>query len=236
MELKGKHVLITGAGKRVARVIAERLLSEGVRLSAHYFQSRASVLELVGPNVFPVQADLRKVADIRRAASQAMDHFGPVDILINSASNFYPTPVLETTEAQWEDLMSVNLKGPFFLSQAVAPKMLEKGGVIINIADVNGTRPMKTFTPYVTAKAGLLMLTKNLAKEWAPRVRVNAISPGPVLQPENYTEAQIQRSADRTLLKRWGAPEDIANATVFLITNDYMTGYDLKVDGGRSLV
>jgi pteridine reductase len=125
------------------------------------------------------------------------------------------------------------LKSQFFLTQAVAKTM--KQGVILNLADVNGERPMRNFTPYTCSKAGLLMMTRNLAKEWAPKIRVNSISPGAVLLPESYTEEQKQKSIDRSLLKRLGSPDDVAEGALFLIANDYITGFDLKVDGGRSL-
>src|SRR5207248_89318 len=128
----------------------------------------------------------------------------------------------------WDHLLDVNLKGQFFLAQACAKTMQKNGGVILNIADVNGERPMKNFTPYVCSKAGLLMMTRNLAKEWAPKIRVNSISPGAVLLPESYNEEQRQRSIEQSLLKRLGSPEDIAQAALFLIANDYITGFDLK--------
>ena len=181
-------------------------------------------------------ADLKDVSSLRRAVDKAKSQFGPVDILINSASDFYPTPALECSEEDWDHFLDVNLKGQFFLAQACAAKgMKERGGVILNLGDVNGERAMRGYTPYVCSKAGLLMMTRNLAREWAPEIRVNSISPGPVLLPENYTEGQRQRSIDRTLLKRFGTPADIAEAAVFLIENDYITGFDLKVDGGRIL-
>lgn len=245
MTLSGKHVFITGAARRVARAIAEALLAapdaKGLTISAHYFRSKADVDALVahgkktGHEIVPVQADLRDVSQVRAAVKTAVGRLGPVDILVNSASDFYPTPALDVTEEQWDALLDLNLKGQFFLAQAVGADMLRRGGVILNIADVNGERPMRNFTPYTCSKAGLLMMTRNLAKEWAPKVRVNAISPGAVLLPETYTEAQRQRAIDRSLLKRLGSPEDIARAALFLIENEYITGFDLKVDGGRSL-
>lgn len=245
MQLAGRHVLITGAGKRVARRIAEVLLApehgDAVKLSAHYFRSADAVKELVtwgkthGREVHAITADLRDVGQLRAAARDAVQRFGPVDVLVNSASDFFPTPALEATEEDWDRLLDVNLKGQFFLAQAVAERMREKGGVIVNIADVNGERAMRNYAPYTASKGGLLTLTRSLAKEWGPKIRVNAVSPGPVLLPESYTEAQRQRSIDRTLLKRLGSPDDIAQACLFLIENDYVTGFDLKVDGGRSL-
>lgn len=238
MQLTGKHVLITGASKRVARTLAERVLAEGARVTAHYFQSKAEAeaLKATAPErVALVQADLRDMKGMAGLVAQAEKAFGPIDVLVNSASSFYPTPVETVTEAQWDDLEQINLKAPFFLSQA-ARKNMKAGSVILNIADVNGERALRRHVPYSCAKAGLLMLTRNLAKEWAPQIRVNSISPGPVLLPENYTEEQKKKSIERTLLGREGSPKDIADAALFLMSASYITGFDLKVDGGRSLV
>jgi pteridine reductase len=243
MNLAGRHVFITGAAKRVARCLAETLLSlpaaDGLKLTAHYHNSRGEALELAalgkakGREVLPLAADLRNVKSLPAVVDQAVKRFGPVDILVNSASDFFPTPALTCTEEEWDRLLGLNLKSQFFLTQSIARTMRE--GVILNVADVNGERPMRNFTPYTCSKAGLLMMTRNLAKEWAPRIRVNSISPGAVLLPENYTDEQRQRSIERSLLKRLGSPEDIAHGALFLIANDYITGFDLKVDGGRSL-
>jgi pteridine reductase len=242
MKLTDAHVLITGSGKRLGRAIAEAFLPAKIRLTAHYHKSSADAETLVarvkaaGGEAHAVGADLRDVASIRAIVTAAEKRFGPVDVLVNSASDFYPTPVLEVTPEQWDHLMDLNLKGQFFLAQACAIRMQEKGGVIVNLVDVNAIRPMKKYTPYVVSKAGLLMVTRNLAKELAPKIRVCSISPGPVLLPETYTPEQVQRSIDRTLLKRLGTAEDIAQAALFLVGNDYLTGFDLAVDGGRSLV
>lgn len=238
MRLKGKHVFITGAAKRVARAIAERLLGEGANLSAHYFHSETEAKALHGlapQRIRLLRGDLRDMAILPELVAQAEKAFGPIDVLIHSASSFYPTPVDTVTEAQWDDLERINLKAPFFLSQAAARQM-KAGSVIINIADVNGERAMRRHLPYSCAKAGLLMLTRNLAKEWAPRIRVNSISPGPVCLPEHYSTAERENSVKRTLLGREGTPGDIAEAALFLIEATYLTGFDLKVDGGRSLV
>lgn len=242
MVVKGAHIFVTGAAKRVGRAIAESFLPYGVSLSAHYRTSRAELATLeaaataAGSRCSPVKADLRDVEEVKAAVREAETRFGPVDILINSASSFYPTPSLSVTEEQWDDLVEANVKGQFFLSQACAPGMMKKGGVILNIGDVNGERPLKNFTPYVIGKAGILMLTRNLALEWAPKIRVNSISPGPVLVPPDYTPEKIEKAAERTLLKRWGTPGDIVSAVHFLLGNDYINGFDLKVDGGKSLL
>ncbi len=212
-----------------------------IRLTIHCFQSHSPAAELErlaasrGRQAGIVSADLRDVSAIRNVVEIAEKRFGPVDVLINSASDFFPTPALEVTEEQWDQLLDLNLKGQFFLAQACGINMVPRGGVIINIADVNGERPMRRHSPFAISKAGLLMMTKNLALEWAPRVRVNSVSPGAVLLPERYTSLQIQRSIERTLLKRLGTPQDVAEAVLFLVHNDYITGFNLRVDGGRSL-
>jgi len=239
MQIRDRHFLISGSGKRVGRALAESFLEKGAHVTAHYRTSRAEVEALAAAypgKVFPLQADLGDVKSLRALVTAAEKHFGPVEVLINCASNFYPTPLLECTESQWDDLQNGNLKGHFFLSQAVAASMKARGGVILNLCDVNGAKPMRNFAPYSTAKAGLLLLTKILALELAPKVRVNSISPGPVLLPEHYGPAQIEKTIDRTLLKRLGCPADIVAAAHFLIENDYLTGMDLPVDGGRNLL
>ncbi len=238
MRLKGKHAFVTGAAKRVARAVAEALLKEGASLTAHYHTSKAQAetLRATAPDrIHLVQGDLRDMTIMGGLVAQAEKTFGPIDILVNSASTFYPTPVDTVTEAEWDDLERINLKAPFFLSQA-ARKNMKAGAVIVNIGDVNGERAMRRHVPYSCSKAGLLMLTRNLAKEWAPDIRVNSVSPGPVLFPETYTDEQKKRSIDRTLVGREGSPEDIAQAVLFLVGATYITGFDLKVDGGRSLV
>jgi NAD(P)-dependent dehydrogenase (short-subunit alcohol dehydrogenase family) len=242
MLLTGRHIFVTGAGKRLGRALAESFLKSRVRLTAHYRESADAVRELgalagkVGSEMVAVAADLGRVDEIRRAVKASETRFGPVDILILSASDFFPTPALQCTEANWDHLLDVNLKGQFFLAQACGERMRPRGGVILMLADVHGEKPLRGFAPYCVSKAGLLMLAKNLAKEWAPEIRVNAISPGPVLPPEHYNESQKVASVENTLLGRWGSPQDIVQAAHFLIENEYITGFNLNVDGGRSLV
>lgn len=243
MEIRNKHILITGSAKRLGRAIADSVLKEGARLSAHYHTSKkamqewqASLDSTTAQRFHCVTADLADIGALQRAAKNAEAKFGPVDILINSASAFYPKKALDTQLTDWELMMNANARGQFFLAQAVAPAMLaQKSGVILNIADVSGTIGAKGYLPYVCSKSALLMVTKNLAKEWAPHIRVNSVSPGPTLPPDVYDQAALDHAAERTLLKRWGTPDDIVNAVRFLIGNDYITGFDLKVDGGRSI-
>lgn len=238
MKIESKHVLITGGAVRVGREISHQLASRGARLTLHYRSSKeaaerfAGELQKKGVQAQLAQADLKSIPEIKTMFETAVKTFGPVDILINSASTFYPTPAETCSLEQWDDLLQTNLRGQFFVAQEFK-KQIETG-VIINIADVQ--RPVKMHAPYCASKAGLHALTQSLALEWAPSFRVNAISPGPILFPESYSEEKKQKSIERTLLKRKGAPSDIANACQFLIENDYITGAEIVVDGGRSLV
>ncbi len=161
--------------------------------------------------------------------------FGPVDVLINSASDFYPTETATCSQSEWDDLLGLNLKAPFFLAQACAADLKMRQGYLLNLCDIHVSQPLRRFAPYSASKGGLWTLTRVLAAEWAPHVRVNSISPGPVLPPENFTTEQLERAATRTLLGRIGSAQDIVNAADFLLRNDYITGFDLKVDGGASL-
>lgn len=238
MNIAGKHALITGASKRIGRAIADRLLAEGANISAHYFTSEKTALEFqqsAAPRVQVFQADLRDTTAAAQLCQRAKRAFGPVDILVNSASVYYPTPADTCTESEWDDLMACNLKALFFLAQAVHAAQPDRGGVILNLVDVYAERALSGYAPYTATKAGLLQLTRSLAKEWAPAWRVNAVSPGPILFPEHYSDERKQKSIERTLLKRQGQPEDIAAACGFLIENEYMTGSNLAVDGGRHL-
>src|SRR6478736_2881803 len=224
--LENKVVLITGGARRVGAAIARKLHAAGASLVFHYHRSAAEAqalaaeLNAVRPSsVTPLGADLLHL-----------------DVLVNNASTFYPTPVGEITEAQWDDLMGTNLKVPLFLSQAAAPHLKAREGLILNIADIHGLRPLRYHTVYSPAKAGLIMLTQSLARELAPQVRVNAIAPGPVEFPEQgLTDEMKQAIIDKTLLKRRGSPDDIARAAMFFISEaPYVTGQILAVDGGRS--
>jgi pteridine reductase len=239
MDLNKKHVLVTGASRRIGRAITERFLKEGARVTGHYrteSQDTETLRSLKGQGqIQAIQADLGDLASLRALAEKSVKQFGPIDVLVNSASDFYPTPLDELTEKQWDHFLDINLKGQFFLAHAVAPTM-PMGSVVLNICDIHASKPLAKYTPYVVSKAGLWMLTRNLAKEWAPKIRVNSISPGPVLLPESYDEAAIARSIERTLLKRLGSPQDIVEAALFLIQSNYITGFDLPVDGGRSLI
>jgi pteridine reductase len=241
--LKDKVVLITGAARRVGAAIARKLHGAGAQLVVHYHRSAAEAqalaaeLNAVRPaSVTPLGGNLLDLKVLASLVEATIARHGHLDILVNNASTFYPTPVGTITPAQWDDLMGTNLRAPLFLSQAAAPHLKERQGLILNIADIHGLRPLRHHTVYSPAKAGLIMLTQSLARELAPEVRVNAIAPGPVEFPEaGLTEEMKQSIIDRTLLKRRGSPDDIARAALFFACEaPYVTGQILAVDGGRS--
>jgi pteridine reductase len=241
--LVGKVALITGAAQRVGAAIAETLHAQGMQLVVHYRHSKAAAHALQeklnaarADSVALVQADLLDTAKITRMVQQTINTWGRLDVVINNASSFYPTPIGSVSEAQWDDLLGSNLKAPFFLAQAAARALAEKNGCIINLVDIHGERPLKTYPVYSTAKAGLIMLTQALARELGPQVRVNAVAPGAILWPEDMDELTQQRILSRVILKRQGQPCDIANTVLFLIRDaDYITGQVIAVDGGRSV-
>jgi pteridine reductase len=241
--LSGRTALITGGARRVGAVIARMLHSAGANVVVHYRRSRgeadALAHELNGTRAGSaaiVQADLLDVTQLPRLVDAATRASGRLDVLVNNASTFYPTPIGHVTSAQWDDLIGSNLRAPLFLAQAAAPALRAASGLVLNMADIHGTRPLKDHVVYTTAKAGLIMLTKSLARELAPEVRVNAIAPGPVMWPENADEQRKAKVIDSTLLKRAGSPEDVARAALFFAVDaPYVTGQILAVDGGRSV-
>lgn len=242
MDLKWKKALVTGAAKRVGCEIARVLAARGAEIFLHYNHSReeaektASEIHGFGVPCSLFQADLSNTASILQMTS-AVEKAGGVDILINSASIFYKTPIQTVTENDFEAFISANLKGPFTLSRILGNAMTRhNGGKIINIADWSGFRPYRDFMPYCVSKGGLLTLTKALARDLAPRVLVNSVAPGPVLPPPDMTEEEKEAVVKKTLVGRWGSPADVAHATAFLLENDFINGTVLVVDGGRSIV
>ena len=212
----------------------------------HYNQSQAEALALQAelnlqrPNsVAIVQADLLNIAIAPNLIQETVQHFGRLDVLINNASSYYATEIGQINEENWTDLVGSNLKAPAFLAQAAAAELRKRSGTIVNITDMHIERPKKGYIVYSVAKAGLVTLTKSLALELSPEVRVNAVAPGPVQWPENnpqFDETYRQRVISQTLLKRIGNPSDIAKAVKFLIYDaPFITGHVLAVDGGRSL-
>ena len=232
--------LVTGAGRRVGARIARELHAAGMSVAVHCHRSREDAerlreaFEAARPgSAAVVAADLLESGAAEAVVAAAEERWGRLDVLVNNASSFYPTPVGEVTEAEWRDLVGSNLAAPFFLAQAAAPLLRAARGCIVNIADVYGHRPLAGHPVYSAAKAGLVMLTRALAVELGPEVRVNSISPGAVLWPENE-DPERQRIIDAIALKRSGDPGDIARAALFLVRDaPYVTGQDLAVDGGR---
>ncbi len=244
--MQGKVVLITAGAKRVGAAICRKLHLHGASLMVHYRSSleEAQGLETELNQIRPgsvalVRADLLDISQIPRLISQTIQKFGKLDALINNASSFFPTPVGAVTEAGWDDLIGSNLKAPLFLSQEAAPHLKNQFGCIVNIIDIHADRPLKSYVIYSSAKAGLSSLTRSLALELAPEIRVNGVSPGPILWPENdeWKDLSVRQSIiSKTLLKRMGEPDDIARTVLFLIADaPYVTGQIIVVDGGRSV-
>lgn len=241
--LSNKVVLITGAAHRIGATTARMLHAEGMNILLHYRHSRdaAEALQTELHDIRPdsvklLQADLHDTPSLPGLIEDAVKPWDRLDVLINNASSFYPTPIGSVTEAQWDDLIGSNLKAPLFLSQAAAPYLSQHQGCIVSIVDIHAEQPLKEFPVYSMAKAGLVMLTKSLACELGPEVRVNAVAPGAILWPENLGEAEKENIISRTFLKRQGAPEDIARAILYLVRDaGYVSGQVITVDGGRSL-
>ena len=241
--MQGKVVLITGGAKRVGAATCRRLHSAGANLMLHYRVSAGEARLLQAElnhqrkdSVALIQADLLDIAKLPAMVEQTVQSFGRLDALINNASSFFQTPVGEITAAAWEDLIGTNVRAPLFLSQAAAPALKKSLGAIVNITDIHAERPLKNYVVYSVAKAGLVGLTRSLARELAPEVRVNAVAPGPILWPddETFDELSRQRIISHTPLKREGTPEDIAKAVHFLLAEaTYVTGETINVDGGR---
>ncbi len=237
--------LITGGARRVGRAVAKRLHQAGLRLVVHYYHSvddaRSLQQELnhIRPDsVVLVSADLSQTKQVRQLAKTAAISFGRLDVLFNNASTFFPTPIGVTTESQWEQLMSVNLRAPFFLAQALATTLAEHRGCIINMIDIYAERPLQEHPVYCAAKAGLASLTHSLARELGPKVRVNGIAPGAIEWPENFCdELARRRMIASTPLKKTGSPQDVAELAWFLIHRaGFINGQVMAVDGGRSIV
>jgi pteridine reductase len=242
--LHDKVALVTGSARRVGAAIARRLHEAGARVVIHYRGSSTAAEALADSlnktrddSAKTIQADLLKVSATSRLVSATLEWHGRLDTLVNNASTFYPTPLGEITEQHWNDLIGTNLKVPLFLSQAAAPALREARGSIVNIVDVHASRPLRDHLVYGPAKAGLAMLTRSLAKDLAPDVRVNGVSPGAILWPEaDMTESTKQAILDQVPLARSGAPEDIAGCVLYLVRDaGYVTGQIIAVDGGRSI-
>ena len=244
--LDGRWALVTGAAKRIGAVIASTLHAAGANVAIHYNRSAADAEKLAAElngrrkgSAFTVAADMLDIAAVERMAKEVVERIGTgrLDVLVNNASNFYPTPIGTITLEQWDDLVGSNLKAPLFLSQALLPELRAARGVIVNIVDVHSQRPLRDHPVYGPAKAGLAMLTRSLAKDLGPDVRVNGVSPGAILWPDDgMSDALRAAIIKQTALKRTGEPEDIAAAVLFLVRDaPYVTGQIIAVDGGRSV-
>jgi pteridine reductase len=239
------HVaLITGAARRIGAAIARTLHAQGADVAIHYRGSAEEAADLTdelnsqrADSAASYAADLTDMAGLNTLVEEVVAWHSRLDILVNNASSFYPTPVGKITEDQWDDLIGTNLKAPLFLSQAALPSLREARGVIINIVDVHSQRPLRDHTVYGPSKAGLAMLTRSLAKDLAPEVRVNGVSPGAILWPENgMSGATKDAILEQVPLGRPGTPDDVANAVLFLAKDaDYVTGQIIAIDGGRSI-
>ena len=239
-----KNILITGGAKRVGAYCVRYLHAQGANIFLHYRASKDEAMALADElnglrtdSILIYQAELQDIKALQGLANAARLAWGGIDVLINNASAFYATEVGEVTESQWDDLLASNLKSPFFLIQALVPVLRQRKGCVVNIVDIHAERGLAGFPVYSIAKAGLAALTKILAKELAPQIRVNAVAPGAILWPDyQLAEQQKQEIQSKVALQRTGCPDDIAKAISYLIYDaDYMTGQVMTVDGGRTL-
>lgn len=244
LTLTDKVSLITGGAKRLGAAAARALHDEGANIVVHYRSSQAAAEQLIGElnsrrnhSAIALPADLLDTAQLPELVERTVRQFGRLDILINNASSFYPTPIGSISEHQWDELLGSNLKAPLFLAQAATPELRRNQGLILNMVDIHAQRPLPQHVVYSVAKAGLVTLTKSLARELGPEIRVNGIAPGPVLWPEHDLSSELrQEIIGKTALQRQGSPQDIARAILFFAKDaPYVTGQILAVDGGRSI-
>jgi pteridine reductase len=242
--LDGKAVLVTGGARRVGAAIARRLHAAGAMVLVHYRDSEADAAKLESElnalrarSAAKVKAELLAPVAPRALVGGALEAFGRLDIVVNNASSFFPVDVGAIESSHWEELIGSNLRAPLFISQQAAPELAKNEGAIINIVDIHAERPLKGYALYSTAKAGLAALTRALALELAPRVRVNGVAPGAIAWPEDgqFEQAERSRIVATTPLGRTGVPEDIARAVHFFACAPFVTGQILAVDGGRSI-
>ena len=235
--------LVTGAARRIGAEIVRKLHAEGMNIVLHYNNSEKDAAILANElnqqradSIATCKFNLTDIDQLELFKKEVLSHWGKLNVLVNNASTFYPTPIEQLSSQQFDDLVDVNLKAPLFISKALSSELNRQQGSIINIVDIHGGRPLKDHIVYSSAKAGLIMLTKSLARELAPNIRVNGIAPGAIMWPKHEDSEEVkQEIINRTALKRKGHPIDIANTTWFLIQSDYITGQIINVDGGRTL-
>ena len=242
MELDGKIAIVTGGAVRLGKTLALALAEQGVRLAIHYGSSAGPAktvveeIKAMGSDATAIQADLSQPGEMRSIVERAVAHFGQVDILVNSAAIFEPGNWDDTTEANWDRHFAINLKSPFFLSQAFAAQVgRDQAGHIVNIADWRGARPGPDHMAYTLTKAAVIAMTRSLALALAPNIQVNAIAPGLVLPPTGQDQAFLERKAGQIPVQRVGSPQEIANALLFLLRSDFVTGELMFVTGGEHL-
>ncbi len=242
VDLRGSVAVVTGGARRLGAAIALALADAGCHVVIHYRSSRvaaettADQVRARGVQALTLQADAARADDVARLLQGTLDAFGRVDVLVANAGAFRRTPVSTLSEADWDDMLNDNLRAAFLCAQRFGVHMQSHGGgAIVALADIAGLRPWADYLPYSIAKAGVVALTQGLAKALAPSVRVNAIAPGPILFPDDFDAGMRQREVERTLLRRQGHPQNIADAVLALLRNDYITGVVLPVDGGRLL-
>jgi pteridine reductase len=241
MQLDGRAALVTGAGRRLGREIAVALGTRGMHVAVHYGSSAAgaretaAAIDRAGGRAVCLQADLTEPEAPVALIEAAVEALGRLDVLVNSAAVMVRTPIGEVTPTLWDDMFAINLRAPFFASQAAAPHLARGQGAIVNLADLAAFETWPGYVPHGVSKAGVVQMTRSLARVLAPDVRVNAVAPGTVLLPESWPEDAARRLAETTPLRRLGAPDDVTRAVIFLLESDYITGQTLVVDGGRNI-
>jgi pteridine reductase len=239
VELRGRAALVTGSGHRLGREIALALAREGMRLAIHYHSAEDAAKDTVklvrdvGSAAELVDGDLRVAGEPERVVAAAARALKGLDVLVNSAAVMRRTPVGEVTVEDWDEIFALNLRAPFFACQAAAGIMRERGGCIVNIADLAAFETWTGYIPHGISKAGVVQMTRALAHALAPKIRVNAVAPGAVLLPKDWDGTAAERLTDTTPLRRLGSPEDVTQAVIYLLRADYVTGETLIVDGGR---
>jgi pteridine reductase len=241
MDLQKTVALVTGGAHRLGRAITLALGQAGANVVVHYNSSAAQAQTVVaelaqlGVEGVSVAGDLSRMPEVERVVDTAVAQWGRLDVLVNNAGIWGSTPIGTVTEERWSELIDTNLRSAFFLSQRATPALRSAGGAIVNIADVGALRPWRNHTPYLVSKGGIITLTEALAIDLAPDVRVNAVAPGAALLPDDWSAEQVARATRNVPLQRLGRPEDVAQAVVYLLQADYVTGVVLPVDGGRHL-